>query len=149
MPGADATPAPPAGHQTLDLLVLPGTLAVCRMPAGSSWPDWLEAPGFVSVTRTDEETSIVCASSCVPQGVRAESGWRAIRIDGTLDFALTGILLSLLQPLAAACVPVFTLSTFDTDYVLVQEATLARAIDALVAAGHRVGVVGSEGGRGC
>jgi uncharacterized protein len=119
------------------------------MPAGSSWPDWLEAPGFVSVTRTDEETSIVCASSCVPQGVRAESGWRAIRIDGTLDFALTGILLSLLQPLAAARVPVFTLSTFDTDYVLVQEATLARAIDALVAAGHRVGVVGSEGGRGC
>jgi hypothetical protein len=123
---------------TLDLTLLPEALAVCRLPAGAPSPAWLEGEAFASVTRTPAETSVVCRSAVVPEGVRAEPGWRALRVAGPLDFALTGILLSLLAPLAAAGVAVFALSTFDTDYVLVREAALDEALAALAGAGHRI-----------
>lgn len=145
----------PAGatRPTLDLTLLPDTLVVCRVPAGAGAPAWLEGEAFVSITRTPEETSVVCRAEVVPQGVRAETGWRALRIAGPLDFALTGVLLSLLEPLAAAGVSVFALSTFDTDYLLVRESALDDALAALDAADHRIagvaaGVAVGGGSRG-
>ena len=54
-----------------------------------------------------------------------------------LDFALTGVLAALASPLAAAGVSIFAISTYDTDYLLVREETLAEAVAALCAAGHR------------
>jgi uncharacterized protein len=123
---------------TLDLTVLPDVLAICRLPAGAASPPWLEGETFASVTRTPEETSVVCRAEVVPLDVRVETGWRALRVAGPLDFALTGVLLSLLEPLAAAGVSVFALSTFDTDVVLVREAALEEALAALADAGHGV-----------
>ncbi len=123
---------------TLDLTVLPDVLAVCRLPAGAEAPAWLDGEVFVSVTRTLEETSVVCRAEVVPQDVRVEAGWRALRVAGPLDFALTGVLLSLLGPLAAAGVSVFVLSTFDTDVVLVRDAALDDALAALADTGHHV-----------
>lgn len=122
----------------LDLTVLPDALAVCRLPAGAEAPAWLVGETFASFTRAPDETSIVCRAAVVPEGVRVEAGWRALRVAGPLDFALTGILASLLVPLAAARVPVFALSTFDTDYLLVRDTALGDAVAALVGAGHRV-----------
>jgi len=122
-----------------DLEVLPGALAVCRLCAGGSLPAWLIGDGVVSITRTADETSVVCDASVVPSDVVVESGWRAIKVVGPLDFSLTGILLSLAQPLADAGVSIFALSTYDTDYVLVKEAALPEAVAALSAAGHRIG----------
>ncbi len=81
---------------------------------------------------------MVCAREAVPAGVRCEGGFRCLRVAGTLDFALVGVLAALLAPLAAAGVSAFAVSTFDTDYLLVREADLGRAADALRAAGHRV-----------
>ena len=123
---------------TLDLTVLPDVLAVCRLPAGAEAPAWLDGEVSASVTRTPEETSVVCRAAIVPPSVRVETGWRALRVAGPLDFALTGVLLSLLGPLAAAGVSVFALSTFDTDYVLVREAALEEAKAVLTGAGHRI-----------
>ena len=123
---------------TLDLTLMADTLAVCRLEPGAADPAWLAGETFASVTRTRGETSVVCRAVVVPPGVRAESGWRALGVAGPLDFALTGILLALLQPLAAAGVSVFALSTFDTDYVLVKEAVLEDALAALGAVGHRI-----------
>lgn len=131
---------------TLDLTLLPDVLAVCRLPGGAAAPHWLDREAFASVTRTPEETSVVCRAAVVPTGVRAEGGWRALSVAGPLDFALTGVLLSLLAPLAAAGVSVFALSTFDTDVVLVREAALDDAVAALAAAGHRVADGGAHGG---
>jgi hypothetical protein len=45
---------------------------------------------------------------------------------------------SLVTPLADAAIPIFAISTFETDYLLVKASDLARSIDALEAAGHRV-----------
>ena len=125
-------------RSTLDLTVLPDVLSVCRLPGGAAAPHWLDGEVFASVTRTPEETSVVCRAEVVPPGVRVETGWRALRVAGPLDFALTGVLLSLLGPLAAAGVSVFALSTFDTDVLLVREAALDAALGALADAGHRV-----------
>lgn len=77
---------------------------------------------------------MVCLEGEEPKGARAESGWRAFRVAGTLDFALTGVLAALATPLAAAGVSIFAVSTFDTDYVLVKD--LPKARKALEAAGH-------------
>jgi hypothetical protein len=70
--------------------------------------------------------------------VKAEPGWRALKLRGPFPFSATGILASVLSPLAEAEVPIFAVSTFDTDYVLVPEARLEKAVAALRAAGHTV-----------
>jgi hypothetical protein len=119
-------------------VVLPGTFAVARMEPGAAVPPWAAEGMVSSVTRTPDELSIVCADEAVPPDVRAERGWRAIRVAGTIDFALTGILASILSPLGAAKVSIFAVSTYDTDCVLVHAYELASALEALRRAGHRV-----------
>lgn len=120
-----------AGRLTLRLL--PGELAVVRRPAAAPVPAWLDlsAPPLACVTRTGDELSIVCPAAQVPAGEQSADGWRVFRIVGTFDFAQTGILASVLNPLAAAGVGIFALSTFDTDYILVQESNLDDAWAAL------------------
>ena len=116
------------------LQVRPGKLAVCRFPADTPPPAWLFHPdtAFLSITRTPDELSIVCAEDDLPPSVTSfEGGWRAIHLQGPIPFGATGVLASLVGPLADAKVPVFALSTFDTDWVLVKEGDLARAVGAL------------------
>jgi len=120
------------------LRVLPGTLAVCQLPPGAEIPGWAATGAFTSITRTDDELSIVCPESSVPPGTRCESGWRALQVKGPLDFALTGILAAIVQPLAQQGVSVFAISTFHTDYVLVREHDFEKAVGALRAAGQVV-----------
>jgi hypothetical protein len=124
----------------LTLRVLPGVLAVCRLPPDAALPGWALSGGFVSVTRTLEELSVVCAEEVVPADGQCEGGWRVLQVAGPLDFALTGILAALATPLAAAGISIFALSTYDTDYVLVKERTLAEAIAVLRRAGMTVEV---------
>lgn len=121
---------------TLDRL--DGTLAVCRLGADAALADWMWTGPVASVTRTEAELSVVCAEGSVPPGVRAERGWRALRVRGPLVFDLTGVLASLTAPIAEAGVPLFSLSTFDTDVILVRETDLEAAAEALRAVGHEV-----------
>ena len=122
----------------LTLSIVDGEYAVGRMEPDASVPDWLPATGFVSVTRTAQELSIVCIANAVPAGERAERGFCLLKIEGPLDFYLTGILSTVAGPLADAAIPIFALSTFDTDYVLVLSKDLQQAVTALEAAGHRM-----------
>ncbi len=116
----------------LRLSVLDDRLAVCRLAPEAALPDWLTwSGGLTAVCRTAEELSLVCRDDEVPEGVRAERGWRAFKVEGPLDFALTGILAGLAAPLAEAGISVFAISTFDTDYLLVRAADLERACDVL------------------
>jgi hypothetical protein len=113
--------------------------SVCQLPADGPVPAWASGrESLVSITRTSGELSIVCAESLVPGGVKREDGWRAFELEGPMDFALTGVLASVLNPLAAARIGIFALSTFNTDYVLVKEANADAAVQALRAAGHVV-----------
>jgi hypothetical protein len=126
----------------LDLELLHEDYSVCRLPVGSAVPGSLLAhgggDGVVSVTWTPEEVSIMCPAVNVPEGATVETPWRCLRIAGPVNLALTGILASILSPLADARVNIFAFSTYDTDYLLVPSVRLAEAITALTAAGHRV-----------
>jgi hypothetical protein len=117
--------------------VLPGRYAICRLAPDAPIPGWASSAAFLSITRTRDELSIVCDEAAVP-GVKHDRGWRCLRLEGPLDLSLTGVLASVLQPLAAAAVSIFAVATFDTDYLLVPNAQLDSATAALRAAGHAV-----------
>lgn len=125
----------------LQIRLLPGAYSVCRLAADAGLPAWALAGEVYSVTRTPDELSVVCAAERVPAGVRCEPGWRVLHLVGPFAFDQVGVLLAVLAPLARARVSIFALSTFDTDAVLVKEASLAGALAALEEAGHAV-VVG-------
>jgi uncharacterized protein len=120
----------------LEFSVLPERLAVARLEPDSPIPTWAMGREFFSVTRTPEELSIAAPDTAVPDRVRAVRGWRAIKVHGPFDFSTVGVLASLAAPLAAAGISLFAVSTFDTDYLLVREATLSQAIEVLRQAGH-------------
>jgi hypothetical protein len=130
----------------LTLSALSEAFAICRLSPDAPIPAWADHGPFVSVTRTHDELSIVCPQVNVPAEVRAERDWRCLKVEGS--FALDGtigVLLALAAPLAEAQVSIFAMSTFDTDYLLIQEKDLTRAIEALEWAGHRVEAEGSDG----
>ena len=124
----------------MNITVLKELLAVCRLPADAPLPKWLDPVGgpLVSVTRSAAETSIICQVADAPQGVPCHQPWRALRVAGPLDFGQIGILAELTTVLAAARVSVFAMSTFDTDYLLVEHEQIRRAVKALRRAGHQI-----------
>jgi uncharacterized protein len=122
----------------MNLTILSDTFAICRLSAAEDVPDWAMFGEFVSITHTADELSIVCAEKHVPSDVKADRGWRALKVEGPLDLALTGILASLANPLAEAQINLFAISTFDTDYLLVKGYNLDRACAVLRQAGHVV-----------
>jgi hypothetical protein len=140
--GSHAETANERATPRLNLLGVAGSFAVCKLPAGSPLPPWATAADLFSVTRTPDELSVVCGQEAVPQGVVCERGWRCLRVAGSMPFTLVGVLASLTAPVAKAGVGVFAFSTFDTDYLLVKEADLPRAVAALRAAGHLVDAEG-------
>lgn len=121
------------------LKVLPGPFSMVRLAAEAPLPPWATlARDFFSVTRTSEELSVVCPASQVPAGTKAETGWRALKVQGPFALSEIGVLAALAAPLAAAKVSLFAISTFDTDYLLISERQLDAAVAALQAAGHQV-----------
>ncbi|MCX5762186.1 MAG: ACT domain-containing protein [Gemmatimonadetes bacterium] len=120
------------------LLIEPGDYAVCQLSPDDALPAWLPKGPFWTVTRAGDELSIICPADVVPEDCSHEGGWRLLRMVGPFPFTLTGILESVLTPLAAADVGILAISTFNTDYVLVKHTRLAVATDALRAAGHVV-----------
>ena len=120
----------------LTLILLPETYAVCKLPPDATIPPLPLSAALVNVTLTPDELSLVLPEAMAPEDAQVAGGWRAMRVAGVLDFALTGILAGLTQPLAAAGVSVFAVSTYDTDYLLTPATTLATALEALQAAGY-------------
>jgi hypothetical protein len=115
-------------------------LVVARLPHDAALPRWADRKGaaFSAVTRTRDELSIVAPAAAVPAGVRVEGPFVAFRVRGTLEFGLVGVVAALAAPLAEAGIPIFVVSTFDTDYVLVPVARADEAAVALGGAGHVV-----------
>jgi uncharacterized protein len=126
----------------LDLDLLPEEYAVCRLPAGSPIPASLsngpDAKSVISLSWAPDELSIICPIDRVPDDAVADTAWRCLRVVGPLDLALTGVLASLIGPLAEARVNIVTFSTYTTDYLLVPAVRLTEAMDTLLAAGHRI-----------
>jgi hypothetical protein len=121
---------------TLTLARVPGRFAVVRLDPAEGWPWWATGSRqLASVTRTPEETSVVCDATLVPPLVRAERDFAAFVVAGPIPFTATGVLARLAEPLAAAGVSLLAIATFDTDYVLVREGDVVRAASAWRRAG--------------
>jgi hypothetical protein len=132
---SNSTPSP----NQLSLTVLAAPLALCRYAPADAIPEWTaSARTFLTISRTPTELSIVADEVAIPKLVSAQRGYRAVRVEGPLPLTLIGIFASLASPLAAANVAIFPIATYDTDYILIHEDSLSRAIAVLERAGHRV-----------
>lgn len=122
----------------LNLEILNGEFAVCRLEPEAKIPDWALQGDLYALTKTKEELSLVCLQSNVPSNVMSEGDWRIIKVLGPLDFTLVGILASLSTTLMKAGVSIFAISTFDTDYLLVKKKDLTKACEALKKADYNI-----------
>lgn len=123
-------------RKKLDLSVLDGLFTIHRFPLQHEIPSQIYESRFCSISRTEDELSIVCSSSIHVGSQKYESGWSCIKVEGPLDFSSTGILADLSTVLADAGISIFSVSTFDTDYILVKSEKLPLAMEALQAAGY-------------
>ena len=123
----------------MTLKLLPLELAVWKVPFGQAPP---AAPvsnsEFWSLTSTGEEISMVSEVGMVPPGAVAQAGWYCFSVKGPLDFSLTGILVSIAEPLAEAGIPIFVISTYNTDHIMIRDHQVNHAIKILETAGHTI-----------
>lgn len=123
----------------MKLKILDSTFSVVRLPPTESIPMWALNADVFSITRTDEELSIVCPSECLAINEAledVENDWKCIKVEGVLDFSLTGILASLTSPLAENKISIFAISTFNTDYLLIKTHSIEKAKVVLENEGH-------------
>ena len=119
---------------TLRLSALPGVYGVFRLHADAPLPDWFALSGeLAAVCRTADELSLLALEKSVPSEVLGERGLRAFKVGGPLDFTETGIFVAIARFLAEAKIPIFALSTFETDYVLVPAVRFDEASQILAA----------------
>lgn len=110
--------------------------AIVRRAPGEPVPEWAAKGEFSSITRTEDELSIVCPASNLPHDLEVRHHWMCLELEGPFPFSQTGVLLSFIEPLSSKGIPIFAISTYDTDYVLIQEDWAGAAINALERAGH-------------
>lgn len=118
------------------LIYLEQAFSVCKVRDYSQVR--LDAP-FCFIGKTEEEKSLVCLEEDVPNNVvQRKDGWRAFFIEGSLDFSLVGILAKITGVLSAQKIGIFAISTYQTDYILVQEEQVSKAREALLEAGYEI-----------
>ena len=111
----------------MNLKVVPGSYSIFQLEPSAPLPKTILESSFFNISKTGEELSIVCLSELAPTVVPTETEFALIKVEGPLDFSLTGILASLANPLAEAKISIFAISTFDTDYLLVRCPQLGKA----------------------
>jgi hypothetical protein len=109
---------------------------IVRLAPDAAIPEWATKGEFTSITRTSDELSIVCPIENLPAGIPSSQRWICLKLEGPFPFSQTGVLLSFIEPLSSNGIPIFTIATYDTDYVLIQEEFAGMALDSLQQAGH-------------
>lgn len=117
---------------------LDGDYAIARLDAGAAFPVWADGSGFVSISRTDDELSIVCLQSRIPEPVKQDRDWTCFKFQGPFAFDETGVVLSVIKPLSENKIGIFVVSTFDGDHLLVKTVDAAASISHLIAVGHTI-----------
>lgn len=123
-----------------DLTILKDIFGIYQFESISEVPEWLESPDFYSFTKSLDEISIVCKQSVIklPDKGIADKNWKIIKVRGPLSLSLTGIIAEITGVLGKSKIPVFTISTYNTDYILVKEENLDEAITTLKNNGYKI-----------
>jgi hypothetical protein len=139
MPSAIQEPDRPRGDRHhLKFRLLPGTYAIVRLALDAPVPAWATEGDFTSITHTADELSIVCPTANLPPDAHSPHRWICLKLEGPFPFTLTGVLLSFIEPLSNNLIPIFAISTYDTDYVLIPEDFVGAALGLLQQAGHEL-----------
>ncbi|ORY95062.1 ACT domain-domain-containing protein [Syncephalastrum racemosum] len=120
----------------INLKILPDEFLLQQFPRSHTVSaEWLNSVSWYTISKTAHELSVLSPAQDkpLPDCTKAEPGWRCFQVDAQMDFGLVGILASIVDPLRDNKIPVFVVSTFDTDYVFVKQDTLERAIGVLSA----------------
>jgi len=126
-----------APQRRLRFSLVPGPFAICRLEPRAAIPAWATQGDVFSVTRTSDELSVLCAADLVPKEVRADRDWLCLKLHGPFGLNESGVLSAFIAPLADAQVSMLAVSTYDTDYVFIQEDSWI-ALAALQAVGHEL-----------
>ena len=122
----------------LVLSTLDGFFAICKLNPQTKIPNWALKGEFYSITQTSEELSILCPQKIIPDEITSVGRWRGLKIEGPFQFTEIGILNSITAPLASVKISLLSISTFDTDYVFIQDDQFEDALLILAANGHEV-----------
>ena len=122
----------------LQFEVLPNRFAVCQLDMVKPLPNWVFSSSFYTVSKTADELAVVCEEDLVQDEIVKSVGWRLLKINAVLDLSLTGITAQFSTALAKAGVNLSVIATYNTDYILEEEAKLTTAIEALRGAGFEV-----------
>lgn len=133
----------PADMQ-IELTIIDGSYSIHRLSSDARIPAAVLKEPFFAVLRSGAELSLVCAASVDIDGEKSSSGWACLEVVGPLDLGMTGIIAEISTILSAAKLPVFVVSSFDTDYVLVRGDKLGNAVAALRAGGIGCNPAGME-----
>lgn len=123
---------------TIKLKQLEGVYTISQLPPSEPVPAWCDGEGFVNISRGDDELSMICLKNRVPQEVKSDGEWTCFKFLGPFAFGETGIVLSVVRPISENGIGILILSTFNGDYLLVQNADLNSSIQHLKAAGHTI-----------
>jgi uncharacterized protein len=109
-----------------------------RLAPDAPVPDWAAKGDFNAISRTADELSVVCPAENIPKSFDPGPSWMCLRLEGPFPFSQTGVLLSFIAPLSNSGIPIFAISTYDTDYVLIRPEHRERAFDLLRGARHEL-----------
>jgi len=120
----------------MKLQIIKGEYSICKL-ASMEQIDF--SAELIFIAKTPDEISIVCESTHIPQNaIAVESGWKALKVSGVLDFGLIGIVAKISNILANAGISIFVVSTYNTDYILMKAASFDKGLEALVGEGYSV-----------
>jgi hypothetical protein len=124
-----------------EFVLRPEAFFIQRLPAGHRIDlDRLHAVPWYSITRTEDELSIVAPETVDFGPDYRQDGWSCLQLAGTLELSLIGVIAEISRLLAKADISIFSVSSYNTDHILIKTADVATALDALRAAGHKVAV---------
>lgn len=128
----------PALRMKLKFRWLASLYAIVRLAPDAAVPEWATRGEFTSISRSGDELSIVCPADNLPRHVDTLHHWICLKLEGPFPFSQTGVLLSFIEPLSSQGIPIFAISTYDTDYVLIQQEFAESALNTLQEAGHEL-----------
>ena len=124
--------------EKLRIRLLQGTYAVCQIKDTENILNCFDEKDFFSITKTEDEISVVMLQDKISSEIKADKDWKILKVEGTLDFSLIGILAKISGILAKNSISIFVISTFNTDYILVKEEKIEKAMTVLSKEGYEI-----------